>query len=67
MSYNMPFSNLPSQRACGDHFSVGHVLSCKKGGFVAQRHGDIRDLSINIATQSDLQICGSRATSSITE
>ena len=29
---------------CGDKFTVGHALSCKKGGFVAQRHDGVHDL-----------------------
>ena len=29
---------------CGDKFTVGHALSCKKGGFVARRHDGVRDL-----------------------
>ena len=33
-----------SKSVCGDTFTVGQALSCKKGGFVAQRHDGIRDL-----------------------
>ena len=42
--YNLPLLCLPSHCACGDKFTVGHALSCKKGGFVAQKHDGIRDL-----------------------
>ena len=42
--YNLPLSNLPSYCACGEMFTVNHALSCKKGGFVAQRRDIIRDL-----------------------
>ena len=42
--YNIPLSDLPSQCVCGEKFTVGHALSCKKGGFVAQRHDGVRNL-----------------------
>ena len=44
LRYNLPLSNLPSYCACGEMFTVNHALSCKKGGFIAQRHDTIRDL-----------------------
>ena len=44
LRYNLPLPNLPSYCACGEMFSVNHALSCKKGGFIAQRHDTIRDL-----------------------
>ena len=44
LRYNFPLPNLPSYCACGEMFTVNHALSCKKGGFVAQRHDTIRDL-----------------------
>ena len=44
LRYNLPLPNLPSYCACGEMFTVNHALSCKKGGFIAQRHDTIRDL-----------------------
>ncbi|KXJ16293.1 hypothetical protein AC249_AIPGENE28269 [Exaiptasia diaphana] len=44
LRYNMTLSDLPSHCVCGERFSVGHALSCKRGGFVAQRHDGIRNL-----------------------
>ena len=44
LRYNLPLPNLPSYCACGEMFTVNHALSCKKGGFVAQRHDTIQDL-----------------------
>ena len=41
---NLPLPNLLSYCACGKMFTVNHALSCKEGGFVAQRHDTIRDL-----------------------
>ena len=59
----LPLPNLPSYCACGEMFTVNHALSCKKGGFVAQRHDTIRDLLTshiskvcrNVETESLLQ------------
>ena len=44
LRYNMVLPNLPSHCACGETFNVNHALSCKKGGFLAERHDVIRDL-----------------------
>ena len=42
--YNLPLSDLPSHCTCGAIFTINHALSCKKGGFIAQRHDGIRNL-----------------------
>ena len=46
LRYILPLVDLPSLCVCvfGDKFTVGHTLSCKKGGFVGQRHDGDRDL-----------------------
>ena len=44
LRYNLPLVGLTSQCVCGNKFTVGHALSCKRGGFVAQRHDGIRNL-----------------------
>ena len=44
LRYNLPLADLPSQCVCGDKFDVIHALSCKKGGFIAQRHDGVRNL-----------------------
>ena len=44
LRYNMPLSDLPSKRVCGEKYTVCHALSCKKGGFVAQRHDGVRKI-----------------------
>ena len=43
LCYDLPLSNLPSYCAYGEMFNVNHALSCKKGGFIAQRHDTTRD------------------------
>ena len=44
LRYNMPLSDLPSKCVCGEKYTVCHALSCKRGGFVAQRHDGVRNL-----------------------
>ena len=34
----------PSVCVCGDYFNVDHAMICKRGGFVSQRHNELRDL-----------------------
>ena len=33
---------------CGDIFSVDHSMVCKKGGFIIQRHNELRDLEADL-------------------
>ena len=35
LRYNLPLSDLPSQCVCGEKFTVGRALSCKKMEFLA--------------------------------
>ena len=44
LRYKMPLSDLPSKCVCGEKYTVCHALSCKRGGFVAQRHDGVRNL-----------------------
>ena len=51
LRYNWPILRLPSTCACRAKFDVSHALSCKKGGFVLQRHNELRDLTANILSE----------------
>ena len=46
LRYDLPLPDLPSSCVCGDKFTVERALSCKKGGFINQRHDNIRDLFV---------------------
>ena len=43
---------------CGGRFDIWHSMSHKKGGFVALRHNDLRDLTSKILSElcSDTEI-----------
>ena len=53
LCYDFPLADLPTHCIYGDKFTVVHALSCKKGGFVAQRHDGVRNF---LTTFSD-KIC----------
>ena len=36
--YNQQLPNLPAKCPCGSSFTVSHALTCKKGGFIHERH-----------------------------
>ena len=43
LRYHQDLDNLPSYCPCGEKFDEVHAMSCKKGGFVSNRHDNIRD------------------------
>ena len=43
LRYNMKLDNLPTYCPCDKRFSVSHALDCKKGGFIHERHDNIKD------------------------
>ena len=51
MRYRWPLKYIPTTCACGKRFSVDHALSCLKGGFIHQRHDEIRDLLGQLASE----------------
>ena len=58
LRYNVRLKNLPQKCGCDHNFSVDHALSCKKGGFVAQRHDNVRDLLIRCLTKVSRNVEG---------
>jgi len=48
MRYNWEISDLPMTCVCGDAFDVDHAMICRRGGFVIQRHNEIRDLEADL-------------------
>ena len=44
LRYGWLFDDIPSVCACEENFTVDHAMICKRGGFVIQRHNELRDL-----------------------
>ena len=43
LRYNWPINGMPKHCACGEVNNIDHTLICKKGGYVAMRHNQLRD------------------------
>ena len=58
MKYNWEISDLPKTCVCGDIFDVDHAMICKRGGFVIQRHNELRDLGAELLSTvcKDVQV-----------
>ena len=48
LRYVWPVDDIPSTCVCGDAFTVDHAMICKRGGFVTQRHNELRDLEAEL-------------------
>ena len=48
LRYDWPVDDIPSTCVCGDAFTVDHAIICKRGGFVAQRHNELRGLEAEL-------------------
>ena len=44
LRYDWDVPDMPSVCVCGDHFNMDHAMICKRGGFVIQRHNELRGL-----------------------
>ena len=42
--YRWNLKRLPINCSCGKKFTLDHAVSCLKGGFIHQRHDEIRNL-----------------------
>ena len=48
LHYDWPVDHIPFTCVCGDAFTVDHAMICKRGGFVTQRHNELRDLEAEL-------------------
>ena len=58
LRYDWPVDDIPSTCVCGDIFTVDHAMICKRGGFITQRHNELRDLEADLLNMvcSDVEI-----------
>ena len=48
LRYDWEINDIPSKSVCGERFDVNHAMICMKGGFVVQRHNELRDLEAEL-------------------
>ena len=48
LRYDWHIADTPSTSICGDAFTVDHVMVCIRGGFIIQRHNELRDLEADL-------------------
>ena len=46
--YDWEIPDTPMICACAVQFSVDHVMVCQRGGFITQRHNELRDLEVEM-------------------
>ena len=51
MRYRWDLKFLPTICACGKRFTVDHAMSCPKGGYIHQRHDEVRDILAKISKE----------------
>ena len=58
LRYDWPVEDIPSTCASGEAFTVDHSTICKLGGFITQRHNELRDLEAEFLSMvcSDVEI-----------
>ena len=48
LRYDWEVPDTPSVCVCGDIFNVDHSMICKRGGFIIQRHNELRDFEAEL-------------------
>ena len=58
LRYGWEFNDIPTVCVCRDLFDADHALICMRGGYIIQRHNEIRDLEAEIlqAVCTDVEV-----------
>ena len=48
LRYDWHIADTPSTCICGDAFTVDHAMVCRRGGFIIQRHNELRDFEADL-------------------
>ena len=50
LRYDWSITDIPYTCLCGEPFTIDHAMICMRGGFVIQRHNELRDLEAELLT-----------------
>ena len=58
LRYDWEIDDKPTVCVCGDTFTIDHAMICRRGGFIIQRHNELRDLEADLLKMvcSDVEI-----------
>ena len=58
LRYDWSVEDIPSTCACGEAFTIDHSMICKLGGFITQRHNELRGLETEFLSMvcSDVEL-----------
>ena len=58
LRYDWEITDTPNVCVCGDQFNVDHAVVCRRGGFIIQRHSELRDLEAEMLSMvcNDVEI-----------
>ena len=58
LRYDWEITDTPKVCVCGDQFNVDHAMVCRRGGFIIQRHNELRDLEAEMLSMvcNDVEI-----------
>ncbi|KAL9967546.1 hypothetical protein ACROYT_G025795 [Oculina patagonica] len=48
LRYDWEIDDKPTVCVCGDAFTIDHAMICRRGGFIIQRHNELRDLEADL-------------------
>ena len=57
MWYGWQLKNISTHCPCSSGFSVEHALSCPKGGVTIMGHNEVRDLTANLMSEVNHDVC----------
>ena len=58
LRYNKPLRNLPTKCPCNQPYTITHAMNCHRGGFINNRHDNIRDYEASLLKKvcNDVQV-----------